>query len=363
MRQPYLSDLPQISVLLLKAILQTSDFNRRGRECFVGTFARKRLCKYFTYESDPADQVDRPDTGFTESAKADHSYYATANAKRNAHVRTDVRAPNVIGFSDRLSRKIVGQRLKYDHLAGKKLAAIPRKLRQKRTSRYGIDAVDRVRAQDVERTIFQELGESASIEPEKLPNPQQRALSFDPNSSAARFANFEESSTSRRSNANSSSADTSGPALDFAGLLKGMGSAIVNSVWAHRYRGRGVPFELLDCVPSFVPRQMLTRHNSSAHSGQLIQIKFRLSLLLLFLQHDIDRLNDGFSGIGLAIDDHVVNPCLGARHVKGVLFRQPVVPAAVPNSQKVGVFLERARQLRAGQFLDIDVALGIGVIL
>ena len=94
-------------------------------------------------------------------------------------MRTNVDAPNIGGFGDRLWRKIIWQRLKYDHLSGKKLAVIPLELRQKCSRRHRIDTLDRVRTQNVERAICHEFGEGASVEPEKLPNPRECALNFD----------------------------------------------------------------------------------------------------------------------------------------------------------------------------------------
>ena len=88
-----------------------------------------------------------------------------------------------------------------------------------------------------------------------------------------------------------------------------------------------------------------------------------LERLVLFLQNDIDRLDDCSGGIRLAIDDHVVNSVFGAAHIKRVLFCKAIVPAAVPNPEKIGVFLKGARKLRAGQLLDIDIAVGIGIVL
>ena len=55
---------------------------------------------------------------------------------------------------------------------------IPRELGWKCSQGYRIDALDRVRTQNVERAIFHEFGEGAAIEPEKLPNPRKCALNF-----------------------------------------------------------------------------------------------------------------------------------------------------------------------------------------
>ena len=51
------------------------------------------------------------------------------------------------------------------------------------------------------------------------------------------------------------------------------------------------------------------------------------------------------------------------RHVYSVLLCQSVVPAAVPDAEKIGVLLNSTGQLRAGEFLDIDIAVRIGIIL
>ena len=81
-------------------------------------------------------------------------------------------------------------------------------------------------------------------------------------------------------------------------------------------------------------------------------VKQIISTALFFLfrfQDDINCLNDFLAGICLAVNDDVVNAVLGTLYVDGVLLGQPIVPAAVPDTQKVGVFLVPAScaQVRA----------------
>ena len=50
---------------------------------------------------------------------------------------------------------------------------------------------------------------------------------------------------------------------------------------------------------------------------------------------------------------------LGAIDLQLAVARQPVVPAAVPDGHEVGVFLPGAGQLRAGQRLNVEIAVGV----
>ena len=52
---------------------------------------------------------------------------------------------------------------------------------------------------------------------------------------------------------------------------------------------------------------------------------------------------------------------LGAINLQHVLLGKTIVPTAVPGSQIVGVFLERAGELRAGQLLNVEIAVAIRV--
>ena len=63
----------------------------------------------------------------------------------------------------------------------------------------------------------------------------------------------------------------------------------------------------------------------------------------------------------LAVDDDVVNVLFHARHVDRMFLSESVVPAAIPDPEKVRVFLICTGQLRAGKLLNVDVAFGVGV--
>ena len=84
-------------------------------------------------------------------------------------------------------------------------------------------------------------------------------------------------------------------------------------------------------------------------------------LVLLGLQDDVDRLDDGYVPVCLAIDDDVVNVLLHAGHIDRMLFGEAVVPPAVPDPQEVRVFLKCAGELSAGELLNVYVALGVGI--
>jgi hypothetical protein len=84
-------------------------------------------------------------------------------------------------------------------------------------------------------------------------------------------------------------------------------------------------------------------------------------LLLLFLQNNIDRLNDAFILVSFAVDDHVMNSALDPRHVYCVFLGQPIIPTTVPDTEEVCVFLIGVCELTARQFLDIDVAICVCV--
>jgi len=84
-------------------------------------------------------------------------------------------------------------------------------------------------------------------------------------------------------------------------------------------------------------------------------------LVLICLENRIDRLDDCYVPMCLAVDDDVVNVLFHARHVDRMLLGKSVVPAAIPDSEKVGVFLICTGQLCAGKLLNVDVAFGVGV--
>src|ERR1700722_322035 len=72
----------------------------------------------------------------------------------------------------------------------------------------------------------------------------------------------------------------------------------------------------------------------------------------LFLAHrldvDVHRRDDLRLRIGLAVDDHPMLKLLGAIDLQFAEVSQAVVPTAVPNRHKVGVFLEGVGELSAG---------------
>jgi hypothetical protein len=81
----------------------------------------------------------------------------------------------------------------------------------------------------------------------------------------------------------------------------------------------------------------------------------------LVLEDDGDSINDTYTGIGLAVDDDLVLEPPSSIRLRKMLFRKSIVPTAILGDQKIGVFLECASQLRACEFLDVDISGGIGV--
>src|SRR4051794_10415407 len=65
----------------------------------------------------------------------------------------------------------------------------------------------------------------------------------------------------------------------------------------------------------------------------------------LVLEHDGDRLDDPFVEVCLAEHDHLVLDPLSAVDVGEMLLGKPVVPAAVPGGEHVGIFLESSGEL------------------
>ena len=82
---------------------------------------------------------------------------------------------------------------------------------------------------------------------------------------------------------------------------------------------------------------------------------------LLFLEDDVDRLNDPLVLVGLAVNDNLMNALLDPRHIDGVLFGKTVVPAAVPHPQKVSIFLVGVGKLSTCQFLNKDVSIRVRI--
>ena len=60
-----------------------------------------------------------------------------------------------------------------------------------------------------------------------------------------------------------------------------------------------------------------------------------------------------FARMRLAIDDRFVLSLFAARDIGEMLLRKPIVPAAIPCRQIIGVFLKGVGQLRAGQGLHV----------
>ncbi len=86
-----------------------------------------------------------------------------------------------------------------------------------------------------------------------------------------------------------------------------------------------------------------------------------LFLLLLLLQDSVYRLNDPLILVGLAVNNDVMNSLLNPRHVDRVLFGKTVVPAAVPDTQEVSIFLVCVGELSTRQLLDVDVSIRVGI--
>ncbi len=82
---------------------------------------------------------------------------------------------------------------------------------------------------------------------------------------------------------------------------------------------------------------------------------------LLPSQKNIDGLDDRRASIGLAVDDQLVNAFSNSRQVDGRLLSEAIVPTAVPNAEKVRVFLIRSGKLRASQLPHVDVTIRIGI--
>ncbi|MCP1908403.1 hypothetical protein J2R96_000883 [Bradyrhizobium elkanii] len=61
----------------------------------------------------------------------------------------------------------------------------------------------------------------------------------------------------------------------------------------------------------------------------------------------------------LAMLDYFVLGLAGLLDVEVVLARKPVVPTAVPGSEKVGVSLPCSGELRAGQLLNVQIAFAL----
>ncbi len=81
----------------------------------------------------------------------------------------------------------------------------------------------------------------------------------------------------------------------------------------------------------------------------------------LVLQDDSDGIDDPNSLIGLAMHDDFVFEPLGARGMEIMFFGEAVVPAAVPGHEQVSVLLPCVGELRTGERLDVEIAVGVGV--
>lgn len=81
----------------------------------------------------------------------------------------------------------------------------------------------------------------------------------------------------------------------------------------------------------------------------------------LIFKDDGNRLDDLFLGIGFAINNHFMRKLNTARHVEIMFLGQPIVPARVPRHQHVSVFLVGISELSAGQGLNVNEAVLIGI--
>src|SRR5208337_5495603 len=93
----------------------------------------------------------------------------------------------------------------------------------------------------------------------------------------------------------------------------------------------------------------------------LLVVDLDAELLAHLLDIDVHRGDDLLVRMGLAIDDDAVLQLLGAIDLHLAEVREAVVPAAVPDGHEVGVFLPGAGQLRAGQLLNVEIAVGVGI--
>jgi hypothetical protein len=82
---------------------------------------------------------------------------------------------------------------------------------------------------------------------------------------------------------------------------------------------------------------------------------------LLVLEKHIDGLDDLEIGVRLAIDDHLMLTRLRSRDMSKMLLRQAIVPAAVPCSEIIGVFLIGVGELGASQGLNVNESLRIHI--
>ena len=60
----------------------------------------------------------------------------------------------------------------------------------------------------------------------------------------------------------------------------------------------------------------------------------RIYWILLCLENRIDRLDDCYVPMCLAVDDDVVNVLFHAGHVDRMLLGESIVPAAIPDPRK-----------------------------
>src|SRR5579871_6055386 len=85
-----------------------------------------------------------------------------------------------------------------------------------------------------------------------------------------------------------------------------------------------------------------------------------LLALLNLLHIGVDGFDHLLVGVGLAVDDHLVDAFLRPLDVDGMALQVAVEPAAVPGAEEVRVLLESVSELGAGQRLDVQVALVVG---
>jgi hypothetical protein len=79
------------------------------------------------------------------------------------------------------------------------------------------------------------------------------------------------------------------------------------------------------------------------------------------LEYHSNGFDDQLVRIGLAIDNDLVLRLFRPADIEVVLFGETIVPAAVLAREQVGIILEGACQLQAGQLLDVQSALRVGI--
>ena len=76
---------------------------------------------------------------------------------------------------------------------------------------------------------------------------------------------------------------------------------------------------------------------------------------------DSDGVDDASVWMFFAVDDYLVFGDLAFSVIEKMFVCQPIVPAAIPCGEKVGVLLIGVCELSARQFLNVDVSIGVDV--